>query len=66
MADGDINTLAGHERAERLGWPCGGYLIAALGIGGLKYMLNINSMRQDLAQEQLGAVVFGIGEKFLG
>ena len=31
-----INTLAGHERVERLGWLCGGYLIAALAIGGLK------------------------------
>ena len=38
-----INTLAGHEKAERLGWLCGGYLIAALGIGGLKYMVNIKS-----------------------
>lgn len=38
-----INTLAGHERAERLAWLCGGYLIAALGIGGLKYAVNIKS-----------------------
>jgi hypothetical protein len=28
-----INTLAGHERVERLGWLCLGYLIASLGIG---------------------------------
>jgi ABC-type multidrug transport system fused ATPase/permease subunit len=38
-----INTLAGHERAERLAWLCGGYLIAALGIGSLKYAVNIRS-----------------------
>ena len=25
-----VNTLAGHERADRLLWLCGGYLIAAL------------------------------------
>ena len=31
-----INTLAGHERAERLGWLCLGYLVATLGIGALK------------------------------
>ena len=30
-----INTLAGHEKFERLGWLCGGYLIVALTIGGL-------------------------------
>jgi hypothetical protein len=38
-----INTLAGHEKFERLGWLCGGYLIAALVIGGLKYIVNIKS-----------------------
>ncbi len=38
-----INTLAGREKFERLGWLCGGYLIAALGIGGLKYIVNIKS-----------------------
>jgi len=38
-----INTLAGHERVERLGWLCGGYLIAALSISGLKNILNIKS-----------------------
>ena len=38
-----INTLAGHEKVERLGWLCGGYLIAALSIGGLKYIVNIRS-----------------------
>jgi ABC-type multidrug transport system fused ATPase/permease subunit len=38
-----INTLAGHERAERLALLCGGYLIAALGISGLKYIVNIKS-----------------------
>jgi ABC-type multidrug transport system fused ATPase/permease subunit len=38
-----INTLAGHERPERLAWLCGGYLIAALCIGGLKYIVNIRS-----------------------
>ena len=38
-----INTLAGHERAERLGWLCLGYLIATLGIGALKYGVNIKS-----------------------
>ena len=38
-----INTLAGHEKAERLFWLCGAYLITVLGIGGLKYMLNIKS-----------------------
>jgi ABC-type multidrug transport system fused ATPase/permease subunit len=38
-----INTLAGHEKAERLALLCGAYLIAALSIGGLKYLLNIKS-----------------------
>jgi ABC-type multidrug transport system fused ATPase/permease subunit len=38
-----INTLAGHEKFERLGWLCGGYLIAALAIGSLKYIVNIKS-----------------------
>jgi ABC-type multidrug transport system fused ATPase/permease subunit len=38
-----INTLAGHEKFEQLGWLCGGYLIAALVIGGLKYIVNIKS-----------------------
>ena len=38
-----INTLAGREKFERLGWLCGGYLIAALAIGGLKYIVNIRS-----------------------
>jgi ABC-type multidrug transport system fused ATPase/permease subunit len=38
-----INTLAGHEKANRLAWLCGAYLTAALGIGGLKYILNIKS-----------------------
>ena len=38
-----MNTLAGREKADRLAWLCGGYLIAALGIGGLKYLLNIKS-----------------------
>src|ERR1700720_2605329 len=38
-----INTLAGREKAERLALLCGAYLIAALSIGGLKYMLNIKS-----------------------
>jgi ABC-type multidrug transport system fused ATPase/permease subunit len=38
-----INTLAGRERVERLGWLCGGYLIAALAIGGLKYIVNVRS-----------------------
>src|SRR6516225_4506941 len=38
-----INTLAGHEKMERLGWLCGGFLIAALSIGGLKYIVNIKS-----------------------
>jgi len=38
-----INTLAGHEKFERLGWLCSGYLIAALAIGGLKYIVNIKS-----------------------
>src|SRR6516162_1939067 len=40
-----INTLAGHEEFARLGWLCGGYLIAAISIGGLKYFLNIKSAR---------------------
>src|SRR6516225_7401534 len=40
-----INTLAGREKAERLAWLCGGYLIAALGISGLKYTVNIKSSR---------------------
>jgi ABC-type multidrug transport system fused ATPase/permease subunit len=40
-----LNTLAGHEKAERLAWLCGWYLIAALGIGGLKYAVNIKSSR---------------------
>ena len=38
-----INTLAGREKAERLAWLCGAYLVAALSIGGLKYLLNIKS-----------------------
>jgi ABC-type bacteriocin/lantibiotic exporter with double-glycine peptidase domain len=38
-----INTLAGHEKAERLLLLCGAYLIAALSISGLKYTLNIKS-----------------------
>ena len=38
-----INTLAGREKVEYLAWLCGGYLIAALGIGGLKYLVNIKS-----------------------
>jgi ABC-type bacteriocin/lantibiotic exporter with double-glycine peptidase domain len=38
-----INTLAGHEKAERLALLCGAYLIASLSIGGLKYLLNIKS-----------------------
>jgi ABC-type multidrug transport system fused ATPase/permease subunit len=38
-----INTLAGHEKVENLVWLCGGYLIAALGIGSLKYLVNIKS-----------------------
>jgi len=38
-----INTLAGHEKANRLAWLCGAYLTAAFGIGGLKYILNIKS-----------------------
>jgi ABC-type multidrug transport system fused ATPase/permease subunit len=38
-----INTLAGHEKVENLAWLCGGYLIAVLGIGGLKYIVNIRS-----------------------
>ena len=38
-----INTLAGHEKFERLGWLCVGYLITALGIGNLKYLVNIKS-----------------------
>src|SRR6516225_1784111 len=38
-----INTLAGHEKFERLGWLCGGYLLAALAIGSLKYIVNIKS-----------------------
>jgi ABC-type multidrug transport system fused ATPase/permease subunit len=40
-----INTVAGRERAERLAWLCGGYLAAALAIGGLKYTVNIRSSR---------------------
>ena len=38
-----INTLAGHEKVENLAWLCGGYLIAVLVIGGLKYIVNIRS-----------------------
>jgi ABC-type multidrug transport system fused ATPase/permease subunit len=38
-----INTLAGHEKAERLALLCGGYLMASLAIGGLKYTINIKS-----------------------
>jgi ABC-type multidrug transport system fused ATPase/permease subunit len=38
-----VNTLAGHEKAERLAWLCGAYLIAALSIGALKYSVNIKS-----------------------
>jgi ABC-type multidrug transport system fused ATPase/permease subunit len=52
-----VNTLAGHEKAERLAWLCGGYLIAALSISGLKYTVNIKSaglgesMIQSLREE---------------
>jgi ABC-type multidrug transport system fused ATPase/permease subunit len=52
-----INTLAGHEKPERLAWLCGGYLIAALSISGLKYTVNIKSaglgesMIQSLREE---------------
>src|SRR5271166_5049632 len=38
-----INTLAGREKVQNLGWLCGAYLIAALAISGLKYTLNIKS-----------------------
>jgi ABC-type multidrug transport system fused ATPase/permease subunit len=38
-----INTLAGHEKAERPFWLCAAHLIAALSIGGLKYTLKIKS-----------------------
>jgi ABC-type bacteriocin/lantibiotic exporter with double-glycine peptidase domain len=38
-----VNTLAGHEKAERLLWLCGAYLVVGLSIGGLKYLLNIKS-----------------------
>ncbi len=38
-----VNTLAGHEKAEGLLGLCGAYLIAALSISGLKYLLNIKS-----------------------
>jgi ABC-type multidrug transport system fused ATPase/permease subunit len=38
-----VNTLAGHERVEKLVWLCGAYLIAAFGISGLKYTVNIKS-----------------------
>jgi len=38
-----INTLAGREKFETLGWLCSAYLIAALVIGGLKYIVNIKS-----------------------
>lgn len=38
-----VNTLAGRETPDRLAWLCGAYLIAALGLGGLKYLLNIKS-----------------------
>lgn len=54
-----VNTLAGHEKAERLLLLCGAYLIAALSISGLKYLLNIKSaglgelmifsLRQDIS-----------------
>jgi len=38
-----INTLAGRERVENLAWLCAAFLIAALGISGLKYAVNIKS-----------------------
>jgi ABC-type bacteriocin/lantibiotic exporter with double-glycine peptidase domain len=38
-----VNTLAGREKIENLVWLCGAYLIGALGISGLKYVLNIKS-----------------------
>ncbi len=38
-----VNTLAGRERIENLVWLCGAYLAAALGISGLKFILNIKS-----------------------
>ena len=38
-----VNTLAGREKIENLIWLCSAYLIAALGISGLKYVLNIKS-----------------------
>jgi hypothetical protein len=40
-----INTLAGREKAERLFWLCGAYLIAALGIGGLQIYLEYQKRR---------------------
>jgi ABC-type multidrug transport system fused ATPase/permease subunit len=46
-----INTLAGHEKVENLAWLCGGYLIAALGIGVLKYTVNIRSA--DLGERMI-------------
>src|SRR5260370_4325017 len=38
-----INCIGGHEKVENLAWLCGAFLIAALGINGLKYILNIKS-----------------------
>ena len=54
-----VNTLAGRETPDRLAWLCGAYLVAALGLGGLKYLVNIKSaglgeasiraLREDIA-----------------
>ena len=43
-----INTLAGHEKFERLGWLCGGYLIAALAIGSLEPDFSIQRLIMKL------------------
>jgi ABC-type multidrug transport system fused ATPase/permease subunit len=64
-----VNTLAGREQMGRLGWLCGGYLIAALAIGGLKYIVNIKSsglgewMIRSLREDVLHGTSSIIGDK---
>jgi hypothetical protein len=50
-----INTLAGHEKADRLAWLCGAYLIAALSIGGLKYLFEYQKLGPRRVDDPLPA-----------
>src|SRR5215471_8717676 len=50
-----INTLAGHEKFERLGWLCGGYLIVALAIGGPEIYREYQKRRSRRVHDPLPA-----------